>query len=78
VARHGRSDCAGLQSAFVTIHAPVEYFSCPICHLALDGYDLIGHVGLPDTFDVIDDDPNGPSPTTATTNGLVACDGFGM
>lgn len=49
-------------SAWATIHVPVEYFSCPACHLVLDGYELIDHVGLPDTFDVIDDDPEWPEP----------------
>lgn len=48
--------------AWATIHVPSEYFSCRTCHLVLDGLDLIDKVGLPDTFDVIDDDPEWPEP----------------
>jgi hypothetical protein len=49
-------------NAWATIHVPAEYFSCPTCHLILDGYELIDHVGLPETFDVIDNDPEWPEP----------------
>jgi hypothetical protein len=48
--------------AWATIHVPAEYFSCPTCHLVLDGSELIDHVGLPGTFDVIDDNPEFPEP----------------
>lgn len=59
---HDLSDEGEPISAWATIHVPAEYFSCPACHLVLDGYELIDHVGLPDTFDVIDDDPVWPEP----------------
>jgi hypothetical protein len=49
-------------NAWATIHVPSEYFSCRTCHLVLDGSDLIDEVGLPGTFDVIDDDPEWPEP----------------
>ncbi|MGH3302034.1 MAG: hypothetical protein ACRDOK_10205 [Streptosporangiaceae bacterium] len=52
----------GEEIAWATIHVPAAYFSCPNCHLVLDGYELIDHVGLPETFDVIDDDPEWPEP----------------
>lgn len=48
--------------AWATVHVPAEYFSCPTCHLILDGFELIKQVGLPDAFDVIDDDPEWPEP----------------
>ena len=41
---------------------PVEYFSCPTCHLVLDGYELIEQAKLPNTFETIDDDPEWPEP----------------
>lgn len=34
----------------VYVTAPSEYFSCPSCSLALDGYQLIEQAGLPSTF----------------------------
>lgn len=49
-------------NAWAEIHVPAEYFSCSTCHLVLDGFELIDHVGLPDTFDVIDEDPEWPEP----------------
>ena len=58
---YGR-DNDGEPTAWATIHVPSEYFSCPNCRLVLDGYELISHVGLPETFDVIDDDPEWPEP----------------
>jgi hypothetical protein len=58
---YGR-DNDGEPTAWATIHVPCEYFSCPNCRLVLDGYELISHVGLPETFDVIDDDPEWPEP----------------
>jgi hypothetical protein len=42
--------------AIITV--PVEYFSCSNCHLVLDRYELITHLGLPETFEVIDEDPD--------------------
>ncbi len=57
----GRDD-DGEPMAWATIHVPSEYFICPTCRLVLDGYELIDHVGLPDTFDVIDDNPEWPEP----------------
>lgn len=47
----------GYTSTSVTISVPAEYFSCPTCHLVLDGYELISQAGLPDTFTAVDDDP---------------------
>jgi hypothetical protein len=43
--------------AWVKITVPVEYFSCSTCHLTLDSYELIEKAGLPETFEVIDDNP---------------------
>jgi hypothetical protein len=42
--------------AIVTV--PVEYFSRSNCHLILDRYELIVQAHLPETFEVIDDDPD--------------------
>lgn len=52
----------GYTSVSATISVPAEYFSCPTCHLVLDGYELISQAGLPDTFTTIDDDPEWPEP----------------
>ncbi len=41
---------------------PDEYFGCPTSHLVLDGYELISQAGLPEDFEVIDDDPEWPEP----------------
>ena len=41
---------------------PAEYFSCPTCHLVLDGYELISQAGLSDTFEAVDDDPEWSEP----------------
>lgn len=51
-----------LGDAWAEITVPAEYFSCPTCHLVLDGYELIEHAGLPDAFVVIDPDPEWPEP----------------
>ena len=52
----------GYTNVSATISVPAEYFSCPACHLVLDGYELISQAGLPDTFTAIDDDPEWPEP----------------
>lgn len=49
-------------SAWAEITVPAEYFSCSTCHLVLDGYQLIDQAGLPESFVVIDDDPELPEP----------------
>jgi hypothetical protein len=46
--------------AIVTV--PPDYFSCPNCHLVLDRYELIQQAGLPETFEVIDEDPDWGEP----------------
>lgn len=46
----------GYVSAWATLTVPCSYFSCPRCHLILD-YDLLEQAGLPETFQVIDEDP---------------------
>ncbi len=46
--------------AWAEITVPAEYFSCSTCHLILDGYELIEQAGLPETFVVVDDDPELP------------------
>lgn len=52
----------GYTSVSATISVPAEYFSCPTCHLGLDGYELISQAGLSDTFEAVDDDPEWPEP----------------
>jgi hypothetical protein len=42
---------------WVRITVPAEYFSCPTCHLILNGFQLIEQAGLPQTFESIDDSP---------------------
>jgi hypothetical protein len=34
-----------------------DYFSCPTCHLVLARYELIKQAGMPESFNVIDDEP---------------------
>ena len=40
----------------VTLTVAADYFSCPTCHLVLDGYELIMQAGLSSTFNVEGDD----------------------
>lgn len=47
---------------WATIDVPADYFSCPTCHLVLDGYELVVQAGLPDGFEVVDEDPSLPEP----------------
>ncbi|MFJ2014697.1 hypothetical protein ACIQJ8_16050 [Streptomyces globisporus] len=35
----------------VTITVDSDYFSCPTCHLTLNGYELLAQAGLPETFE---------------------------
>ena len=49
-------------SVWASITVPAEYFSCSQCHLVLDRYELIEQAGLPDSFEVIDNDPDLPEP----------------
>jgi hypothetical protein len=44
-------------SVRATVTVPVDYFSCPVCHLVLDRYELIVQAGISETFSAIDDDP---------------------
>lgn len=55
--RDGDEDDPFAMSFWANVDVPSDYFSCPTCHLVLDGYDLIVQAGLPDHFTVIDDDP---------------------
>ena len=48
--------------AWARVNVPAECFSCPTCHLVLDGYELIERANLPDTFETIDDNPEWPEP----------------
>jgi hypothetical protein len=50
------------EALWATITVPVDYFSCPTCHLVLDRYELVDHAGVPSTITVIDEDPNPPEP----------------
>lgn len=43
-------------SATATLTVPSSYFSCSCCQLVLD-YDLLDEAELPETFQVIDEDP---------------------
>lgn len=43
-------------SAWATLTVPSDFFSCPHCHLTLE-YDLLVEAGLPESFEVVDDDP---------------------
>ena len=47
----------GVVDAWARVNVPAECFSCPTCHLVLDGYELIERANLPDTFETIDDNP---------------------
>lgn len=44
-------------SFWATITVPVDYFSCPTCHLVLDRYELIVQAEIPESIEVIDDNP---------------------
>lgn len=44
------------------ITVPIDYFSCPTCHLVLDRYEMVVEAGMTETFTVIDDDPDPPEP----------------
>lgn len=46
---------------WATVTVPSDYFSCSTCHLVLDRFELIEQAGLPESFEVIDDDPT-PEP----------------
>lgn len=50
------TDPESFPSIWATLTVPSDFFSCPNCHLALE-YDLIVEAGIPDCFEVIDDDP---------------------
>jgi hypothetical protein len=41
---------------YAIVHVPADFFSCGTCHLVLDRYELIAQAGLPEVFDVIDDE----------------------
>jgi hypothetical protein len=55
-------DNGDVRSAWARITVPSDYFSCSACHLVLDGYQFIEQANLPETFEVIDDDPKLPEP----------------
>lgn len=45
------------ESLWATANANSDYFSCPRCRLVLDGYELLVEAGLPETFEIVIDDP---------------------
>jgi hypothetical protein len=46
------------EAVWAAIAVPAEHFSCSNCHLILDRYELIQQAGLPETFEVVDDNPD--------------------
>lgn len=49
----------GPVGARAVLNVPAEHFSCETCHLVLE-YELLEQVGLPDSFEFIDDNPEWP------------------
>jgi hypothetical protein len=39
---------------------PSYYFSCPVCHLVLDGYEMVVQAGLPESFEVLGEEDYDP------------------
>lgn len=45
------------ETVTATVDVPSDYFSCPVCHLVLDRFDLLVQAGLPESFQAIDENP---------------------
>ncbi len=49
-------DQDGVYGVYMIVTVPVDYFSCPRCHLLLDRYELVVQAEMDPTFETTDDE----------------------